>query len=230
MSSETSYPLQVWPKIFNHLCSVGTNQSEDKPAVVLVQGPGTPTVSGINLWSLHHGILEWGSQVRVVRVEGTLEGRGDWGNSYWSPMTTVFQYVDYQYSHICVYREIAVLMACLSSGAADCGSGFLLTQSHALDSGSFEEKWVMSVPFLECQPHPRNPSCRSTIFTQSSWTSLWTSSHEVTLPQRGCVCVGSAGICPCWKWQHLPPCLSQRELPRVPLELLDIKGWFHPPF
>lgn len=48
--------LQVRSKLFNHQYSTGANQSEDKPAIVLVWGPGTSTVPGINLSSLDHRI------------------------------------------------------------------------------------------------------------------------------------------------------------------------------
>ena len=58
---------------------MGINQSEDKQAAVPVQGAGTPIIPELNLCSLDHGYWRggWGSQVRVIMVEGTLEWAED---------------------------------------------------------------------------------------------------------------------------------------------------------
>lgn len=71
-----------WPQILNYLYTMGINRSEDKQAAVPVQGAGTPIIPEPNLCSLDHGYWRggWGSQIRVIAVEGTLEWAEDWGS------------------------------------------------------------------------------------------------------------------------------------------------------
>lgn len=71
-----------------------------------------------------------------------------------------------------------------------------------------------NVDYVCSFPWPKEPfTALYNIWTQF----LQTSSHEITFPQRGCLCEGSAVW---WKWHRLLPSYSRRELLRESFELL----------